>query len=260
MQKNAGNESPATSPGRRHRNQVYHNFGHLDVVATTRPSSGRPRTTPQPVMKDPLEPPAVDLKRPHTGASQPHINRLNWEKNWLDVRPHSSLERKQEHDEKGRKKEGYTEITRKTSQHFLPVQHPRENTDYKKTVFRNAPSTKPFNSFSKFEDMDLVDIDANEGTYRGGFLTPYERERREYIQAKTKFVAGDFRNFSGVASQIPLRKEGGIRGHGAYPPDLAYHKDKVRDKPFLPVKNLYKYRKPQMTPSNSAHLDSELSI
>lgn len=259
------NLSPASSPGK-YRNQVYHNFCHLDLshTHTPKPPSSRRASTAQPVMRDPTQAPDVDLNRPHTSSSQPEKNRLNWEKNWINVRPHSPFEKVQDVDDQGRKKEGYTEITRKTTQHFLPVHHPRENSDIKKTVFRKGPCPKPFNSFAKFEEMDLVNVEEYQSEIKGGYLTPYERDRKEYTLSKTKFIAGTFRNYSGVASQIPLRKEGGIRVFGEYPADIGSHKDKVqRCKPFLPVKNLYRVRKNQTPTSSRSDLNqvpSDLSI
>lgn len=246
-----GQQSPATSPGKI-RNQVYHNFGHLDMQ-TPRPPPSRPPREQQPVLRDPDADPDVDVNRPHTTASQPHMNRLNWKKSWMEVRPHSQHEIKQTADDSGRKKEAYTQITRQSSQHFLPVQHPRESGDnIKKTVVcKNKKSKKPYNNFAKFVDVDEVSVEDYQGVYKGGFLTPYERERKEYTNAKTKFIAGEFRAFSGKASQIPLRKEGGIRVFGEYPANIGYHKDKVRDKPFLPAKNLYKFNKSRTVPSNS---------
>ena len=256
------NISQPSSPGK-YRNQIYHNFGHSD---DQQPNTGRkPATSSYPVMRDPTLPPDVDVKRPHTSSAHPDRNRLNWEKKWQNVRPHSSFEKKRVCDEKGRKLDTYTQITRRSSLEYLPIHHPRISTEVKKTVFRKAPSTKPFNSFSKYENMDdMVEAGEYEGQYKGGFLTPYERERKEYCNAKTKFLGGEFRNYFGVASQIPLRKEGLVRPFGAYPADIGYHKDKVRDKPFLPVKNLYRYRNfENVTRNTSANVsteNSELSI
>jgi hypothetical protein len=255
-------QSPATSPGK-YRNQLYHNFGHLDIQTPKPPPFSLGVT--QPIVRDPTRPPDVDLKRPHTTMSQPSQNRLNWENNWLNVRPMSPFEKKQDVDEKGHRKERHTQMTRKTSQHYLPVHHPRDSEKVKKTVYRHTPSTKPFNSWAKYEEMDEVAVEDYQAQYRGGFLTPYERERKEYTNSKTKFLAGEFRSFSGVASQIPLRKEGGIRVFGEYPVDHSTAKDKVRDKPFLPVKNLYKLGMKRSTtaPSGSTefnHVTSELSI
>mmetsp|Transcript_29497 Transcript_29497/g.49819 ORF Transcript_29497/g.49819 Transcript_29497/m.49819 type:complete len:729 (-) Transcript_29497:387-2573(-) len=246
-------QSSPTSPGKTLRNQVYLNFGHLDIKAPPRaPTSARPRLmSSEPVMRDPGAEPDVDVKRPHTTASQPHVNRLNWEKKWLDLRPHSPFEKKQHVDEFGRKKAGYSQMTRRSSQHFLPVHQPRESGGEfkKKVVCKSDIDKKAYNNFAKFVDMDEVCVEeAYQGSYKGGFLTPYERERKEYNDAKMKFVGGEFRNFSGKASQIPLRKEGGIRIFGEYPANIGYHKDKVRNKPFLPAKNLYKFRRSQSTP------------
>ena len=256
------NMSPATSPGK-YRNQVYHNFSHLDVQVPKPPTTIRP-TTIQPVLRDPTKPPDVDMNRPHTSSSNPGKHRLNWEKKWINIRPHSPFEKIQDVDGYGRKLEGYTEITRKTSKHFLPVHHPRENPDVKKTIYRQGPRPKPYNSYAKYEEMDTVDVGEYQSEIKGGYLTPFERDRKEYTESKTKFIAGEFRNFSGVASRIPLRKEGGIRVFGEYPANIGSDKDKVqRTTPFLPVKNLYKMGRSQTLSRNSSKFNqdtSELSI
>ena len=52
------------------------------------------------------------------------------------------------------------------------------------------------------------------------YSTPYERERREYMQAKQKFTSGDGRGFvpaSGKGSSaMPLRAAGGVAAEGTY--------------------------------------------
>jgi len=37
------------------------------------------------------------------------------------------------------------------------------------------------------------------------------------MKAKEKFIGGDFRSYSGIASAMPLRQEGKVRPHGEYP-------------------------------------------
>lgn len=223
-----------TSPGK-YGGQLY--FGH-----SPRPPP-RHDDTAQKLAEEAAEP-APDIRRPHTAMSHPEKNRLNWEKNWVNVRTYNQYEKRQYCDDEGVRKETKTQISRKNSLHYLPKRHPRESAKcVNKTVKLPNPSSKPYNSYSKYEDMDVEEVESYEGQYQGGFLTPYERERKEYINAKEKFLAGEFRCYFGVASAIPLRKEGGVRGHGSYPADIKYHKDKVRNKPFLPVKNLYKTSK-----------------
>jgi hypothetical protein len=83
---------------------------------------------------------------------------------------------------------------------------------------------KPFNNVKKFveiakeEEREKNDHDKEyEGMFFGGIRSAFEKEMAEYAESKKKFVGGPFRNFSGKASVMPLRQEGGIRTEGIYP-------------------------------------------
>ena len=55
------------------------------------------------------------------------------------------------------------------------------------------------------------------GEYTDIYRSALEQEIHDYNVAKKGFVGPPFKAFSGVASAIPLRKEGQIRPMGTYP-------------------------------------------
>lgn len=105
----------------------------------------------------------------------------------------------------------------------------------------------PYNTYKNFVKLAETDKTSREyeGTFRGGFLTPYEREAKEYQEAKKKFVGGDFKRYFGAASTaLDIRKEGNVRPHGAYPADIGYHKDKPHHgQPWYATAKLYSFEK-----------------
>lgn len=65
--------------------------------------------------------------------------------------------------------------------------------------------------------------------YKDGYnyMTNYEKEIMELNINKRKFLAGNFNNYSGIASSMPCRKEGLIRTSSEYiSPLQPHHKDK----------------------------------
>jgi hypothetical protein len=68
-----------------------------------------------------------------------------------------------------------------------------------------------------------------EGTYVNGYLTADELYKKEELEKKKKNIAGGFKLHSGVASAIPLRKEGVVRTQGKYynrVEDVMYNREK----------------------------------
>eukprot|EP01042_Synura_sphagnicola_P001620 gene1620-1885_t len=110
----------------------------------------------------------------------------------------------------------------------LTIHHPSESRNTGglnaalPTVTRLVPfnSSKPYSNFkNKFvKTAKSVEDEKEEylGTHTVPYRSPYEQDRAEYVASKEKFVGGSFRGFSGVASALPLRQEGGVRPHGPY--------------------------------------------
>ena len=134
---------------------------------------------------------------------------------------------------------------------YLPIHHPRSassrslltgrdsdrgqdamesersgGTEVRKEIVR-PKSSRPYCTKSSFDQLADKEKAEKEylGVFRDGYLTPYERERKEYAEKKDKFVAGTFKTHHGKASEMSLRQEGGVRAHGAFPAPIAYHKD-----------------------------------
>lgn len=137
---------------------------------------------------------------------------------------------------------------------FLPKKHPGSLPDPKRIVrVHSLQERKPYLYIKSKKYLETKsksqNIDAKKGSC---YLTQYEREQLERAESKKKFLHGDFKRHSGLASAIPLRKEGAVRASGAYlPPIRPHHKDNNRP--------LYGAWHP--TPSgakSSAFLDAEL--
>jgi hypothetical protein len=107
----------------------------------------------------------------------------------------------------------------------VPVQPQLQPQPPLKVVVTSGPdSCKPYSLAKRFEKLASENLDptVNEaGEYVGLYTEVYrsalEREIHDYNEAKKTFVGPPFRSFSGVASAIPLRKEGQIRAQGSYP-------------------------------------------
>jgi len=106
---------------------------------------------------------------------------------------------------------------------LVPAQ-PQPQPPLKVVVTSGPDSCKPYNLAKRFDKLASENLDPtiNEaGEYVGLYTEVYrsalEREIHEYNEAKKSFVGPPFRTFSGVASAIPLRKEGLVRPQGSYP-------------------------------------------
>jgi hypothetical protein len=88
---------------------------------------------------------------------------------------------------------------------------------------------KPYSNYrriaKKNERLDTARQQTYEGTYvTGEYRSEEEQHRREQMENKTKFLAGEFQTrFSQESTAMPLRQEGQVRPHGPYPdpPDFA---------------------------------------
>lgn len=57
-----------------------------------------------------------------------------------------------------------------------------------------------------------------QGAYTHEFWNPDEQQRKEHLQSREKFLAGEFKTVIGAANTfLPVRKEGYVRGEGQYP-------------------------------------------
>eukprot|EP00602_Paraphysomonas_sp_CaronLab_P004901 CAMPEP_0185026638 /NCGR_PEP_ID=MMETSP1103-20130426/10977_1 /TAXON_ID=36769 /ORGANISM="Paraphysomonas bandaiensis, Strain Caron Lab Isolate" /LENGTH=696 /DNA_ID=CAMNT_0027560287 /DNA_START=242 /DNA_END=2332 /DNA_ORIENTATION=- len=179
------------------------------------------------------------IQRPSscTGVRRENNNRINWCNKWEDVRAvDGTMQKPQVLDEAGNKKvQPVISLADEVQMSYLPVQHPKgslESSDSQepvRTVRVRPSSSKPYSTAKAFERLVEEENMQKEyvGTFRGGYLTPYERDRKEYINSKKNFVGGTFKSYFGKASEIPLRQEGAIRPNGPFPPPIDYHKDKT---------------------------------
>jgi hypothetical protein len=68
-----------------------------------------------------------------------------------------------------------------------------------------------------------------EGIYKHGYMTPFDQQVADEAARRQKNIGGMFKRYSGVASAIPLRKEGVVRSQGPYhnrPEEVMYNKEK----------------------------------
>jgi hypothetical protein len=139
----------------------------------------------------------------------------------------------------------------------LPIQRPQTAGKKSCTVeyIKRAPS-KPFNNKEKYDHLEEQDktrsVSEYQSMFKGGYLSSFEKEKKEYMESKKQFVGGDFLRHFGHASRLPLRQPGHIRPHGKYPDkippnmeltpdDWHYLRSDIIDgngKPWLPTSNV----------------------
>lgn len=198
-------------------------------------------------------------------------NRINWKSEWKTVRGEDCYDNHEERNEASFEDE--------IKLSYLPLTHPLSRPStmgsmssvYKSTnpvpdppvvTTRLRPnSARPYSNYKNYEKKiaeieDEVTHGEYKGVFRGGYLTPYERERKEYKDAKEKFLSGTFKTHAGKASQIPLRSNGGVQPHGPYPAPIQSDKDRTKVGhygPWKPTTDLYhnQRNKPFPTPSQS---------
>jgi hypothetical protein len=118
--------------------------------------------------------------------------------------------------------------------HFLPKIHPKVSPPQKIIKIDSTKTLKPYCLITTREYQQRIDQIQNGtssstfGSKDGsGYMTEYEKEKLNYHSNKAKFLAGEFKRFSGVASAMPIRKDGLIRTSSKYLSPLQPHpKDK----------------------------------
>jgi hypothetical protein len=117
--------------------------------------------------------------------------------------------------------------------HFLPKIHPKVSQPQKIIKINSMKTLKPY-CLIKTKEYQRINQIENGATCTGcpgqdgsGYLTEYEKEKLNYRLKKEKFIGGEFKRFSGVASAMPIRKDGLIRTSSQYLSPLQPHpKDK----------------------------------
>lgn len=208
----------------------------------------RPTETPA----SPSPPPKDNTYDRNQLRPKSSTGRLAWSNSWEEARAGSDKP-KRSVSAKTRPKESQIPVLPpsegKLNEPYIPHIHPKppKAPVPPRTVKIPYSNPTPYNSYKKFEQLVKVDQASREyeGTFRGGFLTPYEREAKEYQESKKKFVGGDFKRYFGAASTaMDIRKEGNVRPHGAYPADIGYHKDKRHNgEPWYATAKLYSFDK-----------------
>eukprot|EP01038_Epipyxis_sp_PR26KG_P008612 gene8612-11641_t len=134
-----------------------------------------------------------------------------------------------------------TPLTKSLADSFMAIQHPLPNDitprvksedpsdEIRPVIMENkqqaiilpTPSNKPFSNYNniqkKIEKMQKENDEDYQGAYREPQYGYHEKEIKEYVKSKEKFIGGTFKTHFGKASAIPLRQEGAIRGQGFYP-------------------------------------------
>jgi hypothetical protein len=102
---------------------------------------------------------------------------------------------------------------------------------------------KPYCGYREHQKrIEEMEREEYQSVFRGGYLTPYEKERKEYSHLRKKFLNGTFKTYSGKASEIPLRSDGGVQAHGPYPAPIQSEKEMTRVGqygPWKPTSDLY---------------------
>lgn len=121
---------------------------------------------------------------------------------------------------------------------FLPRLHPKNICTQgvpSKTIHVKKNKYKKKRLYSRLKHFEALAEEINdpgkqyEGAYVNGYVTPTERMKLEEQENKKKCLAGMFKLHSGVASAIPLRKEGVVRTQGQYfnrVEDVMYNREK----------------------------------
>ena len=87
------------------------------------------------------------------------------------------------------------------------------------------PQSRPRSNYKrleqKFQREDAARKACNvyKGAYTDIYRSPIEQQVHDYNESKKKFIGGTFRNYSGVASQLPLRPVV-LQRHGEYITDM----------------------------------------
>lgn len=156
--------------------------------------------------------------RPQSAQFVRKNSRLDWPSEWEDVRDVSS------HKWRSNSKT-ISRLGDNSNNFFLPVNHPKISTKIAPETKHVNLKTPPARTYLKFQLSREFEDNEYQGAYREGYLSSHERQIKDYVKAKEKFIAGDFKRHVGPASFIPLRKEGAVRPHGIYPALPKYHKD-----------------------------------
>jgi hypothetical protein len=117
---------------------------------------------------------------------------------------------------------------------FLPRIHPASGQETIKIV-KVSPGKQRRYSFIKSKSFKKLKEDDVEykGIYKDGYMTQYERDKKEFAESRKHFLHGSFIGYSGAASAIPLRKDGGLRVGTIYLPPIQLIHPKDTRKPML---------------------------
>lgn len=202
--------------------------------------------------------------------SQNPANRINWMSDWRNVRgSDGEAVTNEDGDQRDQRK---TSLEEEAKLSFLPLTHPlsRPSTTlglpgasstsvYQSTNPRPSPPVvttrilrpqtagsgggKPYCGYREHEKkIQEIERMEYESVFRGGYLTPYEKERKEYSDQRKKFLNGTFKTYSGKASEVPLRSDGGVQAHGPYPAPIQSNKEMTKVGqygPWKPTSDLY---------------------
>lgn len=159
------------------------------------------------------------------------VQHLSRPESRTNARPQSAHERSSYTDLQGNpsEKNGRAIVTRGSSivegamaTNCLPIRRPQTAGKMPSSVeYITRQSSKPFNNKQKFDELEEQDrtrpVNDYHGMFKGGHLSAFEKEQKEYRESKGKFLHGNFVRHFDRASSMPLREEGAIRPHGAYP-------------------------------------------
>lgn len=190
------------------------------------PIENRGNLSARDAITEPLEHAQIP-RRPHSGTIQ-RDNRLQWDSNWEHVRDVSNNWRKPSVPGGPSLKMPYESTPPINQADFLPVKHPPAIKEQPKSIVhvnKKIEHNEP--AFIKTMKKQKEELNSTnyQGYFRGGHLSSFEKEVKEYNESKKLFLSGDFKRYNGNASIMPLRQAGGFQANGQYPAVGKHHKD-----------------------------------
>jgi hypothetical protein len=108
---------------------------------------------------------------------------------------------------------------------FLPRIHPKVSSTPPQRIVKvnSCQSLRPYCLVTTKQYQNKINRSMNNNCGGSEYQTEYEKEKKENEERKKKFLAGQFRGYSGVASTMAMRPVGLIRNGSKYLSPLQPH-------------------------------------